>query len=209
MTTKLANPELHLRKFIGKFEPKHQRLIRSVRRVLRRKFPTLHELVYDNYNFFVIGYCSTERPSDCIFSLAAASSGVGLCFTHRGQFTGSEANLGRFGQANAFSANRIGCRFGSGGSEGIIQCSDSERKAHCSDHRSWQLIIRSVSTKQRHRGEQKPRKILEPRRTPRRDILAHCRRCSLDTRFHQSHHHGCVPPAFFGVAPVRSAFSRP
>src|SRR6202162_4689514 len=42
--------------------------------------PSANELVYDNYNFFVIGYCSTERPSDCIVSLAAAANGVGLSF---------------------------------------------------------------------------------------------------------------------------------
>src|SRR4051812_43926523 len=82
MTTSRADAEGQLRGFIAKFEPRHQRLIRSVRNVLRRRFPTAHELVYDNYNFFVIGYCATERPSDCIFSIAAASNGLGLCFTH-------------------------------------------------------------------------------------------------------------------------------
>ena len=28
----------------------------------------------------MIGYCSTERPSDCIVSIAAAANGVGLSF---------------------------------------------------------------------------------------------------------------------------------
>jgi hypothetical protein len=36
------------------------------------------KIVYDNYNFFVIGYSATERPSDCIVSRAAAANGVGL-----------------------------------------------------------------------------------------------------------------------------------
>jgi hypothetical protein len=35
------------------------------------------EIVYDNYNFFVIGFSVTERPSDCILSIAAAANGVG------------------------------------------------------------------------------------------------------------------------------------
>src|SRR5436190_16905404 len=82
MSVQHTDAEQQLRGFIAKFEPKHQRLIRSVRRVLRHRFPTAHELVYDNYNFFVIGYCSTERPSDCVFSIAAAANGVGLCFMH-------------------------------------------------------------------------------------------------------------------------------
>ena len=75
-----ADAETRLSGFIAKFEPKTQALIRSVRRALRRKLPTAHELVWDNYNFFVIGYSATERPSDSVVSLAAASNGVGLSF---------------------------------------------------------------------------------------------------------------------------------
>ena len=66
MITQSTQAEQQLRSYIAKFEPKHQVLIRSVRKELRQRFPTANELVYDNYNFFVIGYCPTERPSDCI-----------------------------------------------------------------------------------------------------------------------------------------------
>jgi hypothetical protein len=79
-TRSVANPEQQLKAFIAKFEPKNQTLIRAVRRTLRRRFPTAYELVYDNYNFFVIGYSSTQRASDSIISIASASNGVGLCF---------------------------------------------------------------------------------------------------------------------------------
>src|SRR6185369_13134105 len=75
-----ADAEKQLRSFIAKFEPKHQTLIRAVRRALRKRFPTANELAYDNYNFFVLGYGPTERPSDCVISMAAGASGVGLCF---------------------------------------------------------------------------------------------------------------------------------
>jgi hypothetical protein len=69
-----------VRSFIGKFDSKHQALIRLTRRQLRRRLPTAHELVYDNYNFFVIGYSPTTRPSDAVISIAASAKGVGLCF---------------------------------------------------------------------------------------------------------------------------------
>ena len=75
-----VEPEKQLRSFIEKFEPKNQTLIRAVRKALRERLPSANELVYDNYNFFVIGYCSTERPSDCIVSIAAGANGVGLSF---------------------------------------------------------------------------------------------------------------------------------
>src|SRR6188474_123993 len=66
--------------FIAKFNAGDRALIRSVRAAVRKKLPTAHELVYDNYNFFVIGYSATERPSDAIVSIAAAANGVGLSF---------------------------------------------------------------------------------------------------------------------------------
>ena len=53
--------EQQLKTFIDKFDTKNQTLIRAVRKSLRKRLPTANELVYDNYNFFVIGYCSTER----------------------------------------------------------------------------------------------------------------------------------------------------
>ncbi len=48
------------------------------------RFPDAVQLVYDNYNFLVIGFGPTQRPSHSIFSLAAPRSGVNLCFLQRG-----------------------------------------------------------------------------------------------------------------------------
>src|ERR1051325_1746873 len=72
-------PEQQLKSFIAKFDPANQALIRATRRALRQRMPTATELVYDNYNFFVIGYSPTQRPSDAVFSIAAQASGVALC----------------------------------------------------------------------------------------------------------------------------------
>jgi hypothetical protein len=151
MTTELANPELQLRKFIGKFEPKHQRLIRSVRQVLRRKFPTLHELVYDNYNFFVIGYCSTERPSDCIFSIAAASSGVGLCFTHGASFPDPKRILVGSGKQTRFLRIESAAVLDRPEVKALLKVATAQAKAPVPTAGRGKLIIRSVSTKQRPR----------------------------------------------------------
>jgi hypothetical protein len=77
---KPADAEHQLKRFIEKFDPKHQAVIRAVRQALRKRFPTATQLVYDNYNFFVIGFGPSERPSDCIVSITSAANGVGLCF---------------------------------------------------------------------------------------------------------------------------------
>ena len=75
-----AEAEEQLEVFIGKFGPQDQTLIRAVRKAMRKRLPTANELVWDNYNFFVIGYSPTERPSDSILSIAARANGIGLCF---------------------------------------------------------------------------------------------------------------------------------
>ena len=79
-----ANVEDQIESFVDKFDPENQALIRSVRKALRKRFPTANELVYDNYNFFVIGYSPTERPTDAILSMACSANGVGLAFPYCG-----------------------------------------------------------------------------------------------------------------------------
>ena len=55
-------------------------LIRAARKKMRERIPHALELVYDNYNFFVIGYGPSEKASEAIFSLAAQAKGLSLCF---------------------------------------------------------------------------------------------------------------------------------
>ena len=70
-----ASPAKQIAGFISKFDPEVARVIRSARATLRKRFPTAIEQVYDNYNFLAIGFCTTERTSDCIVSLAAQAKG--------------------------------------------------------------------------------------------------------------------------------------
>ena len=75
-----VSAERQLAGFIAKFEPKNQKLIRSVRKVLRKRFPTANELVYDYRKNFVIGYSPIERGSDAIVAMTADTDGVALSF---------------------------------------------------------------------------------------------------------------------------------
>ncbi len=77
------DPEAELDGFIAKFAPAMQAQIRGCREAMRERFPGAVQLVYDNYNFLVIGFGPTERPSDALFSLAADRNRVNLCFLQR------------------------------------------------------------------------------------------------------------------------------
>jgi hypothetical protein len=75
--------EEELAGFVAKFTEGMQDLICGSRSMMSVRFPNAVQLVYDNYNFLVIGFGPTNRASDAIFSLAAYRGGVNLCFLQR------------------------------------------------------------------------------------------------------------------------------
>ena len=59
---------------------KNDKLFRSVRAALRKRFPTANELEYDYGHSFVISYSPTENGIDGIVALSARADGVFLYF---------------------------------------------------------------------------------------------------------------------------------
>jgi hypothetical protein len=143
--------EEQLNTFIGKFEPKHQTLIRSVRKAMRKRMPAAIELVYDNYNFFVIGYSSTERPSDCIVSIAAGANGVGLSFYWGAALPDPQGILLGEGTQNRFIRIESAEMLNRPEVEALIAAAIARCKAPLATGGKGRLIIRSISAKQRPR----------------------------------------------------------
>ena len=150
-----TSPEKRLDGFIAKFDPAHQKLIRAVRKAVRRRFPTAFEMAYDNYNFFVLGYSPTERPSDAIVSIAAGANGVGLCFIRGASLpdptkvllgSGNQTRFIRLDSARVLARADVA---------ELISAAATRAKVPFRLHGQVELIIRSVSAKQR------------PRRAPR------------------------------------------
>lgn len=77
----MRTPEAELRSFIHRLDPKAQKLIRSVRAAVRKRFPTANELAYDYSSHFVIAYSPTDRGIDSVVSIIGRANGVQLCFT--------------------------------------------------------------------------------------------------------------------------------
>jgi hypothetical protein len=151
MPTTPADAERELKGFIAKFEPAHQTLIRAVRKTLRGRFPTPYELVYDNYNFFVIGYGPTERPSDCIVSLVGGANGVGLCFIQGAKLpdprkilrgSGNQTRSIHLDSADVLARPEV---------EALIAAAIAQAKTPFRAGTRGKLIIRSISAKQRPR----------------------------------------------------------
>jgi hypothetical protein len=157
MKTSKASPstasdaEQQLQAFIGKFDEKDQRLIRAVRTAVRKRFPTANEIVYDNYNFFVIGYSPSERPSDSIISIAARANGVGLCFIHGAALpdpkqlllgAGNQTRFIRLESADVLARPEV---------EALLSAAIARSKVPLPASGQGKLIIRSISAKQRPR----------------------------------------------------------
>lgn len=143
--------EARLKEFVAKFSPEHQRMIRAVRKRLQQRFKGANELVYDNYNFFVIGYSPTERPSDTIVSMACGSNGVGLCFIHGAKLPDPTGILSGSGNQTRFIHLDTADLLGRADVEALIAEAIARSKAPLSAVGTGRLIIRSVSAKQRPR----------------------------------------------------------
>ena len=149
--TGTANAEAQLRSFIEKFEPKDQRLIRAVRSAVRKRFPTANELVWDNYNFFVIGYSPTERPTDSIVSIAARANGVGLCFIHGAGLPDPKKLLVGSGKQTRFIRVESASLLTHPDVEALVAAAIDRAKTPLRTTGRGRLIIRSVAAKQRPR----------------------------------------------------------
>lgn len=161
--TKQSSPkplsaENQLRTFIAKFGPEDQRLIRAVRTAMQRRLPTAHELVYDNYNFFVIGYSPTERPSDSLLSIAARANGLGICFLNGAKLTDPKGILLGSGKQTRFIRVESADQLSHPDVEALISQAVSRMKTPFPSSGRGKLIIRSISEKQRPRRRPVPSK---------------------------------------------------
>ncbi len=146
-----SSPEEQLKAFIDKFDPENSALIRSIRKALRRRLPTANELVYDNYNFFVIGYCASERPSDCIVTIAAAANGVGLSFYYGSKIPDPHGLLLGEGSQNRFLRLESASTLARPEVEELISAAVARSNCPLPTGVKGKLIIRSISAKQRPR----------------------------------------------------------
>src|SRR6476661_8386365 len=145
------SPAQQLAGFIRKFDPAVQRVVRSCRAALRKRFPTAIEQVYDNYNFLAIGYCSTDRTSDCIVSLAVSAKGVALSFYHGATLPDPGHTLSGNGVQNRFVRLRSGKDLSEPAIDALLLAAVRQAKTPLPKSGRGSTLIKSVSAKQRPR----------------------------------------------------------
>ena len=146
----MTTPAQQLAGFITKFDPAIARLARSARVVLRKRLPNAVELVYDNYNALAIGYCSTERASDCIVSLAVFPRSVALSFYYGAGLPDPTGILCGSGKQNRYISLDSARQLSDPAVEALIGAAIAKAKVPLTTRKGY-LVIKSISAKQRPR----------------------------------------------------------
>jgi hypothetical protein len=145
------SPVRQLAGFIDKFDPGVAALVRSARRVLRRRFPTAVELVYDNYNALAIGWAPNERASDAFVSLAVFPRGVNLYFIYGATLPDPQKLLKGGGNQGRFIRLENVAQFDEPPVEALLLAAVREGDVPLPKAGRGRVVIKSISAKQRPR----------------------------------------------------------
>jgi hypothetical protein len=146
-----AAAERQLREFVDKFDPEIAQLVRSARTALRKRMPGAIEQIYDNYNFLAIGFCTTERTSDCVVSLAASAKGVALSFYHGASLPDPHKILLGSGKQNRFIRLEGAKTLAQPAVKQLIAEAIAQAASPMPGPGKGQVVIKSISAKQRPR----------------------------------------------------------
>jgi hypothetical protein len=155
-----AEATKQLDSFLAKYSPAIEAFARRALAKMRKLVPGAVEMVYDNFNWLVIGFGPSERPSEAIFSLVLPPNAVTLCFL---QGAGLPDPAGRLrGSGNVVRNLRL---YTSGEKDGkVLDDAEVLSLINVALHRAKvpmpagakrKLIIRAVSAKQRPRRSPK------------------------------------------------------
>ena len=146
-----ASPSARLDAFIAKYSPDVAAQGRRALAKLRRLVPGAVQLVYDNYNFLVVGFCPSERASEAVLSLVFAPRWISICFI-RGKGLPDPNGLLR-GSGNQVRSVRLESPKDLDASAVRALIEEALARASVPIDRSARarLVIRSTSAKQRPR----------------------------------------------------------
>ena len=144
-------PEAQLRSFIDRFDPKDQKLIRSVRAAVRKRFPTANELAYDYNNSIVIGYSPTDRGIDGSVAISARATGVALSFNQGPQLRDPKKLLLGSGTQTRFVRVDAAGQLAPPDVETMMAAAIDQARVPLPAKGRGRLIIRGAAAKQRPR----------------------------------------------------------
>jgi len=156
-----TSPASDLNRFIARYTPDIARLARGALARMRRRLPTAHQLVYDNYNVCGIGFSPTDRASDVIFSIALYPQRVSLFFLQamKSDLQDPQKLLQGSGSLVRFIPLDSPAQIDSAAVQRLMKQALAAAKVPLSRTGKGKLIIKSISARQRPRrsSSAKPR----------------------------------------------------
>src|SRR4051812_7526597 len=151
---KESTPEAQLRSYIDRLDPQVQKLFRSVRAAMRKRFLTANELAYDYSHALVIGYAPADRGIDSIVAIRASATGVSLYFSQGPQLPDPKRLLRGSGKQVRFIQVEAASQLAHPDVEALIAATIDQARVPLPSRGKSSLIIKSD-------GAEKP-----PRRKP-------------------------------------------
>jgi hypothetical protein len=156
------SPENELAGFIAKYTPEIATLAQAVLTKMQKRLPNALLLVYDNYNALAIGFSPTERASDAIFSIALFPRWVSLFFLQGVHLSDPQNRLKGKGKLVRHVDLKAAEDLDDPGIKELMNAALKLSPKSTVDDARNQIIIKSVSTKQRPRqsGKSETKKTL-------------------------------------------------
>ena len=145
--SKTPTPEAQVRSFINTFEPKDQKLFRSVRASVRKRFPTANELAYDYNHSVVIAYSPSDRGIESIVSIALRADGVHLYLMNGPQLPDPKGLLLGSGKQARFVRVEAASQLAHPDVEALIAAAIDRAKVPLPSKGRGRLIIRGAASR--------------------------------------------------------------
>jgi hypothetical protein len=138
-----------LRGLISRFAPAHQRLIAAVRRSLRKRLPTAHEVVYEYRDSFVVSYSPSGHGYEGVLAVRGSADGVRLYFNRGKGLSDSEKLLQGSGTQTRWIPLEGASTLARPAVAGLIDEAIARNRVPFADTGRGPLVVRSTSAKKR------------------------------------------------------------
>ncbi len=146
-----ATPKGQLDSFLAKYDPAIAGYARRVLVKLRKRLPGAIEMVYDNYNGLVIGFGPNDRASLAIFSIVLFHRWVTLCFLQGAGLPDPQRRLQGQGRVVRHIRLEDSSVLDDAYVQSLMNLALHRAKVPLDPKNRRQLIIKSISAKQRPR----------------------------------------------------------
>jgi hypothetical protein len=148
---KTESAEKQLERFLDAFAPEVADLARKTLVKLRKLLPHAKELVYDNYNALAIGFSPSERSSEGIFSIALYPEHINFFFLQGAKLPDPKGLLQGAGSVVRHIAKIDEKTLDRADVKAMMATAIKMAMVPFDDDAEYELIIKSVSAKQRPR----------------------------------------------------------